>query len=126
MKKHFHIKQHKIPLYGGLLITLLSNDNGRVDKQIPFRDNPVLYAHSYLDKYKNTQGYYLVLNFNSGHGKMTHGTIAHEAIHIADFLLYDRGVVADFMNDEPVAYLVDWIVTQTYKFIKKHNFKVEI
>lgn len=42
--------------------------------------------------------------------KRDHGTIAHEAHHVANIILADRGVVASRENDEPQAYLEGWIV----------------
>lgn len=126
MKKYFHIKQHKIPLYNGYLIILLTNDLTKTYKQVPHFNSETLYAHAYFDKYKSHKGHYIILNFHTNYGTITHGAIAHEAHHIANFIAENRGINADFDNDEPTAYLIDWITTQTYKFIKKQKFKVEI
>lgn len=42
--------------------------------------------------------------------KRDHGTIAHEAHHVANIILGDRGVPASRDNDEPQAYLEGWLV----------------
>ena len=43
------------------------------------------------------------------------GEIAHEAVHAAHFLLKDVGVKITPDNDEPLAYLVQWIVDELTK-----------
>lgn len=40
------------------------------------------------------------------------GTVAHEAVHVATHLLSYSGVDAGLQNDEPIAYLVGWVVKQ--------------
>lgn len=43
------------------------------------------------------------------------GEIAHEAVHAANFLLRDLGVETTMKNDEPHAYLVQWICEELTK-----------
>jgi len=35
--------------------------------------------------------------------------LVHECVHAANYTLESRGVKSDFNNDEPQAYLVEWI-----------------
>lgn len=45
--------------------------------------------------------------------------LAHEAVHAASFILKRSGVRASLFNDEPIAYLTDWIVD----WIARMDFK---
>jgi hypothetical protein len=53
-------------------------------------------------------------------------TISHEAIHTCNTIFRDKGIKLDVDNDEPQAYLVDWLVKQIYwEYLKtKENGKV--
>ena len=42
-------------------------------------------------------------------------TIAHEAFHATNTMMNSFGAKPDAMNDEPQAYLLDWIVKEIYK-----------
>ena len=70
--------------------------------------------------YKKDQGFYILLNFKH-HKKIYHGTIAHESVHIAHFIMTYSGLVKSLNNDEAEAYLVGWITDQVYKFMKETN-----
>jgi hypothetical protein len=45
-------------------------------------------------------------------------TIAHEAVHICNFVHIARGLKLDVNNDESQAYLTDWIFREIYKTCK--------
>lgn len=45
--------------------------------------------------------------------------LCHEAYHLAAHILNDRGVKADFKNQEPMAYLLGWVVDKIDTFHKK-------
>jgi len=104
-------------------VIILTNYRDKLCKYLPNFDNDEIYAHTLYDDFLGKKGYFIVLNFDNENRKITHGAIAHEADHVAGFVLYDRGITADFMNDEAHAYLVEWVVDEVYKFINKHNFK---
>jgi hypothetical protein len=48
---------------------------------------------------------------------MTVGTIAHESVHIADYLYEESGAYSQVLSEknEPYAYLVGWIADCIYK-----------
>jgi hypothetical protein len=50
--------------------------------------------------------------------------IAHEAVHAANYILSDRGVLCDHDNDEPLAYLVEWVVSKVVDALKRKRVKV--
>jgi uncharacterized protein YlbG (UPF0298 family) len=45
--------------------------------------------------------------------------IAHEIVHIKNFLYLDCAMEIDRHNDEPEAYLTGWLFDEIYNFIKK-------
>lgn len=47
------------------------------------------------------------------------GVIAHEAVHIANHVFKQCGIIPDLDNDEPQAYLIGWLVNQITKFLKQ-------
>jgi len=128
MKKHLYKKAINIPIYRGKFVIVITNSVKRIQKHISnfWEDGETkdLYAHSFYGSYQGTQGFYMILNFDNSYRKIYHGVIAHEAIHLAQRIVTMRGVKLDVENDEPVAYLVEWITDETYKFIKQNKFKV--
>lgn len=48
--------------------------------------------------------------------KNTWSTLAHEALHITNFILEDRGVKGSYKNDEAQAYLLSYIVDAIQTF----------
>lgn len=71
-----------------------------------------------VDVYKNTVLIYL----RSGEKTTFNlGTIAHEADHATSHVFKIRGIEADLDNDEPHAYLIDWIYRQILGAIDEHN-----
>lgn len=125
-KPYAKVKAIPVPLYRGRFIIILSNSVEEVQKTIPEFKKEQFYGHSWHINYKNRDGFAMVLNFENKISKMTHGTIAHESVHIANFIADSRGLVSDFDNDEPITYLVQWIVDQTYLFIEKNKLKVNV
>lgn len=47
------------------------------------------------------------------------GVIAHESIHIANYIFKHANIEFDINNDEPYAYLMGWVVEEIHKAIKK-------
>lgn len=47
------------------------------------------------------------------------GSMAHEAVHVADGVFEDLGIDSDGSNDEHYAYLVGWIVEKLVNIAEK-------
>lgn len=45
--------------------------------------------------------------------------IAHEIVHLKNFIYQDKGIDLDRYNDEPEAYLTGWLYKQIDKFLNK-------
>lgn len=125
MKEYLHINAIEIPMYRGYLVIIITNSEDKLLKHLPEFSSNYIYGHAWLSSHKDKQAFYMVLNFDSAGGNMTHGTIAHEALHITNFLADQKGFVPDFENDEPLAYIIGWVTDQAYKFIDKKKFKVK-
>jgi len=127
-KPYLHKQDLILPIYRGHFVTIITNDFDKIKKIDPeFRgDQSTLYAHSiHMPWGKNKRdGYVIVLNFDNPSRPLYPGTIAHETVHIANMVAGSRGVIADFENDEPIAYLVEWLTDQVHYFINKKGFKV--
>lgn len=121
--KHFFLKELEVPLYRGTLVIIFTNDTEQLKKHLPAIDDEEVYAHAVLTDWKKKAGFVIVLNFENSFRKIHNGTITHEAIHAAHFIARERGIVADFSNDEPITYLAEFIADEIYKLMDKHNFK---
>ena len=76
-------------------------------------DNYGAFAYSDRNK-KGFARYSIFLHQDTGHG-----LIAHEAVHLTNFIFRDVCMELDKINDEAQAYLTGWFVEQIYKVIKK-------
>lgn len=128
VKPYSKVKSVRVPLYGGRLVMIFSNSSEKIKKTIPSWDKETdeVYGHAWYINYKDRQGFAMILNFHSKRAKITHGTIAHEAMHLALYIAEERGIELDFKNPEPLTYIIGWIVDETYKYIKANNFEVSI
>lgn len=124
MEDYLHITSKKVPLYGGLIVIVLTNSNKKLGKYVYMKPKEEHFAFCVPGNYRNQGAFYCVLNFNNKDGKISHGVIAHEAVHLANFILKDAGVRCDYNNDEPLTYLVQWITNRIYSFINKKGFKI--
>lgn len=128
VKPYAKVKSVRVPLYGGRLVMLFSNCSEKIKKTIPDwnKETEEIYGHAWYINYMERQGFTVILNFHSERAKITHATIAHEALHLAYYIAEERGIELDFKNPEPMNYLVGWIVDEIYKFIDKCGFEVSI
>jgi len=124
--KYCKIYETDIPLYRGKFIIILTNDLVAVKEHCPDFEDPEIYGYTIAMNWKGLQGFCVVFNFHNPHRPITHGVIVHEAIHTTSMILNERGVSADHDNDEPFAYLCDWIIDRIYAFIAKNDFKPHI
>ena len=121
-EKYLHISVKDIPLFRGKLILIISNDTEGVKKHLPNFGDRNVYAHTCYYNWKGHGAFFIVLNFDNPYRKVYHGTITHESIHAANMIADNRGVLADFSNDEPIAYLAEWIADQAYSFADSSGF----
>ena len=108
-----------IPIYGGKLVVILTNDANLVKKYYPDFYDDYVYAHALDHYYKGKRAYYVVLNTDYKYGKITNGVVAHEAHHIVTYLFNYKGILYDPANDEPFAYMIGWVVERIHEVLDK-------
>ena len=119
--------KHKIKMYKATLQIVLTDSPEYANKAIGvpyFQLDETLYATAHHSFKKSNEYFTIVLNPLYPYKALDHGTIAHECVHIAHMILNSRGVVADYDNDEPEAYLLGMISNKVYKFLNKYEVPV--
>lgn len=104
-------KTIKIPIYEAEVTIILDKDLEYVEK-----------------KYKtiSLKNYGAVTLQNNAHHKkyvvafeyVSAGIVAHEVVHLVNYLFLDCGLQLDRENDEAQAYLTNWLVDKIYNFLK--------
>jgi hypothetical protein len=57
--------------------------------------------------------------------RIDYGALAHEAAHLANYIFEDRRIfIGGFREDEPFAFLVEWIVNEYLEFVKRSRKKL--
>ena len=105
-------KTIKIPIYCGKLTIIIDKDLKYVEKK---------YKTIALDSFgavtlqnKSQYRHYIVAFTDVNHLS----NIAHEIVHIKNYIYQDCAMELDRFNDEPEAYLTGWLFDQIYNFLK--------
>jgi len=101
-------KRIKIPLYFHNLRIIQTDNFEEVHKHYGLRGE-IDYAGITIDA-----GNEIVVAFNN---EVTASLIAHEALHVCSIVFKNIRCDYDRDNDEPIAYLLGWIVEQIHKTI---------
>lgn len=134
------VKNLTVPLYGGLLTFIdtvswieVKEEYGEMAILNPEDDEPFAQTGMFrrMEGGTDMQCIFLVVNTKYRHPVaypkgLDESIVAHEAVHIKNYIFDRAGVVNCRENDEPEAYLVQWIVEQITLFlseIKKENGK---
>lgn len=120
MKYYYRQKTITIPIWGGYLIFVDTNDDTALIKKHNIDLGTMPNAHSWKiwktkDK-RSTKYYVLILNTKEKYFSNGYGTLCHESAHITGFVFLDSGVKASFDNDEPFCYLQQYIFNEGAKF----------
>ncbi len=101
-----------IPIYSGKLTMILGNDLSYIEKKYKTTLLESFGAVTLKDesKYKH----YIVAFTDKEHLS----NIAHEIVHIKNYIFLDCAMELDRYNDEPEAYLTGWLFDEIYKFLK--------
>ena len=114
-------KKFKIPLYYGSLHIAICNDVEKEIEDVRKKFYVNTDEYDFAGYSEATENHYLIL-LNKKHlisDDFAIGTLAHEAFHVTSFVMKRVGIKADVNNDEAQAYLLSWIIEQTYKLFKK-------
>lgn len=105
------LKVINIPIYHSKLTIILDNDLSYVEKKYKTKSLKDFGAVTIKDesKYRN---YVVAFEYFDG------SIIAHEIVHIINYIYSDCGIELDRVNDENQAYLTGWLFNEIYKFLK--------
>jgi hypothetical protein len=118
LKKEIHI-----PIYKNMLWIILSDNMEEVQKLVPDMNVPYLFGHT-VTSYDG-RGDFIGVILNPKDAEFRWSIVAHEAAHAAAIILRTRGVDGDYKNDEPYAYLLEWIFEQIENFLDESKIKVK-
>ena len=110
-------KTIKVPLYSGNLVIIQADKKENLNdikKKYDLKEDPSnrCKAVAFVEEKKTTE---YTIAFNN---ITTPSFIAHESLHVLNYIYQDHGIIYDIINDEPAAYLLGWIVKQCHKFLK--------
>lgn len=98
-----------IPIYFGTLIVIVT-DGGMQEVKEKFSIKEDVSKYSAFVWAKNEDGfpeYYISIDKN-----VSNHLIAHEVVHLVNYLFIDKGIKLDRKNDEAQAYLTGWFFQQ--------------
>lgn len=110
----------EIPIYKKLLMIIDSEDleyGYQFGLEEFYETGDVAFAHTIYSGYgkDNRKCIYVVLN--SKHTEFRPSIIAHESVHVVNMVFHMIGHEPDVNNDEPQAYLTEWVFDKTIRFI---------
>lgn len=115
-----------IPIYGGELWVIFSDDVIKSGKKINMhfeKDANDCNGISFTKSDKHGPGIYCVIIKTK---KIRPDIIAHEAVHLANYVFSERGVVINTKDDEHLAYFIGWIVMNIVYAAKIKKMKLSI
>lgn len=110
-------KKIKIPIYFGTLTMVKYLSEEEFEREFPIElDGCEAISLARRNKRTGVTDYLVAINGNYN----TKGSvIAHESVHLCNFIFKDRGLVLDVENDEAQAYLTGWLFEQISEFLIK-------
>ena len=106
-------KKIKIPLYTGKLIIIQLEEKESMNDVVKMYD--IDYDMSNYDGMAFIENQNYVLAFSK---IVCSSIIAHESLHAVSYIFNYHSILMDCKNDEPIAYLLEWIVGECHKFLK--------
>jgi hypothetical protein len=103
-----------IPIYYGKLTMILDNDLSSIQKE--FETTSLEDFGAVTIKHKTDYRHYIVAFTDAQHLS----NVAHEIVHIKNYIYLDCGMELDRYNDEPEAYLTGWLFDEIFGFLNKN------
>lgn len=107
-------KRVEIPIYFGSLVMYKSNKWKKIEKKYNLDSTQGFLAFAFSVQQKNRASQYVVCLPK----KCDASVLAHEALHITNLILKERGVYVSLEEDEAQAYLLGWVIKELNKFLK--------
>jgi hypothetical protein len=108
-------KTINIPIYCGKLTIIYDEDLLSVQKK--YKTSSLEDFGAVTFKHKSGYRHYVVAFSDREHLS----NIAHEIVHIKNYIFLDCAMELDRYNDEPEAYLTGWLFDEIYKFLNNCN-----
>lgn len=105
-----NFKKINIPIYRGVFVICITDDLKKVENKFNLINTDSLDAFTF----KIGHNYYMVTTKD-----LKISVIAHESVHIKNMIFKDSFIKLDINNDEPEAYLLEWVIDQYYKYLNK-------
>ena len=124
-QKIFRHKVIRNDTYRIYVCFILGGDIDKINEkfQLQIDDDQEIYCQTNTGSIKIDKDDYrcifIILNPNIK-SKINYATLAHETIHTANHIFHMRYIKYDYDNDEPFAYLVEWIMHNAVNFYKKY------
>lgn len=107
-----YTKTINIPIYYGTLTLFLDGDLTKIEKKYKIKSLKDFGAVTFKDESKYR--HYIVAFTDPKHLS----NIAHEIVHLKNYIYLDCAMDLDRYNDEPEAYLTGWLFDEIYNFLK--------
>lgn len=111
-------KRVTIPLYGGSFIIHLTENFEKTLVDVGYGGDLECDAAIIYDSSRNFDIIFKV-------DRIQHGLIAHESFHLTMRIMKHINKPYDVCNDEPEAYLIQFITSEIYRFIKANNLTIK-
>lgn len=105
-------KEIKIPIYTGRLVLIQRRNLSKVSKEYGLIDVSEYDGFTFM-RDEDKLRFFLVVN-----KQCTHSIVSHEVVHIVNMIYKVHSMELDVLNDEPQAYLTEWVTKQCYKYLK--------
>lgn len=105
------VKKIKIPIYDGSLTIVFDKDLSWVENKFK---TPSLEKYGAVTIKDESKYRHYVVAFESKDNSL----IAHEIVHLINYIYVDCGIELDRVNDEPQAYFTGWLFEQIEKVSK--------
>ncbi len=111
-------KEINIPIYFGKLIIFNVEKMSDLNEKFNFNADDSWDSYCFkklLDDY--TMTYCIAINVNN----ISFSIVAHEVVHLVNYIFEHVGVQLDLHNDEAQAYFTGWVFEQIENFIKENK-----
>jgi hypothetical protein len=100
MEKYYKEMQFELPIYGGDITFIHSNDIDKINEKHDIGRH-FSHASTYEHNVKTNVGI---------------GCLCHEAFHLSNMICLNKGFIPTFENDEPQAYIIQYIFNKGLEF----------
>jgi hypothetical protein len=112
-------KSIAIPIYGGRVRVHVTDDMEKTLDEVGYSSD--LFCDACVLYSTDDSAYDLILK----RGSVQHGLIAHECFHLTMRIMRGVNKKYDIENDEPEAYLMQFLVTEVYSALRENKVQVK-